>query len=378
VFCIRATTWVGIFLIGWGCAQKKDSGLNAPGEFPVTVVHTMDVVTDLYFVADIQALRNVEIRARVKGYLEKIYVDEGGTVSDGQLLFKIDDEEYIARLNSATANLKSAEASMKTTQIELERVRMMVEKNVLAKTELDLATAKVEIAKAGIDQAKAQIASAQINLDHTNIRSPFNGVIDRIPNKLGSLISEGTLLTTISDISAVNVYFKVSEIEFLQYIKSKANEVALDTLMKIEVELVLADGSIHPAKGRIETVQSEFEEGTGALALRARFANPGNLLKHGSTGRIKIHRRIKNAILVPQKAVMEIQDKNYVFLVDENNQVQMKSFLPLQRYEGFYIVKEGLKPGQKIIFEGVGNLREGSIIKPLETKITEVYKLPGN
>jgi membrane fusion protein (multidrug efflux system) len=359
----------------WTCAPKK-SGDSGAREFPVIAVNKMDVETDVYFVADIQAVRNVEIRARVNGYLEKIFVDEGGTVREGQLLFKINDEEYLAARNSAHADLKSAEAGMKSAQVEMERVRILVEKNVLAPTEMDLARAKIEIANAQIDQAKAQQAAAQIKVDQASIRSPFDGVIDRIPNRLGSLISEGTLVTTLSDISAMNVYFKVSEIDYLRFVRS--NENAIDSLMKVDVELVLADGSINASKGRIETVQNEFEEGTGALALRARFANKGNLLKHGSTGRLKIHRLIKDAVVVPQKSVMEIQDKNYVFVVDKNNQVRLQSFLPLARHEGLYIVSEGLAPGERIIYEGVENLREGSVIVPVETAISAVYKTPGN
>ena len=370
-----------IFFLSCGCflnscSRQQDQQAPAMGEFPVTVVNSMDVVTDLSFVADIQAFRNVEIRARVNGYLEQIYVDEGKNVSEGQLLFRINDEEYKAQLNRAEANLKSAEAQKKTAEVEMERVRLLVDKNVIAKTEMDLAMAKLDVAKASIEQSKAEETSAKVKLQHANVRSPFSGVIDRIPLKLGSLISEGTLLTTISDISSMNIYFQVSEIQYLTYVATNAN--ALDTLKKIKVELELADGTIYSSKGKIETIESEFEAGTGVLSLRARFENPDRLLKHGSTGKVKIKKLLNGALVIPQKSVMEIQDKNYVFVVDDKNLVMLKSFTPLDRVGDFYVVKDGLKSGERIIYEGVQNLKEGTVIRPMETKLSEIYSMTNN
>jgi membrane fusion protein (multidrug efflux system) len=187
------------------------------------------------------------------------------------------------------------------------------------------------------------------------------------------LISAGTLVTTISDISAVNIYFKVSEIEYLEYFNEKngKDESPLNT----DVELVLADGSIYPFIGKIETMETEFEQGTGALAVRAKFQNPNRMLKHGSTGKIRIKEKLKGALMVPQKSTLEIQDKTYVFVVDENNMVMMKSFEPLQRFENFYIVKSGLKSGQKIIYEGVQNVKDGSVIKPKSISTDKVYSI---
>lgn len=359
-------------LIMIACRQSNQKNeITETNEIPVTQVFVKDVTTVLEYVADIQAIKNVEIRARISGYLEEIYVDEGKPVKKGQILFKINDEEYVAALNSAKADLKAAEAEYKTAEVELERVKLLVEKNVIAKTEIDLAIAKLEIAKARIEQAKAHQIAAEVKLAHTNIKSPFDGIIDRIPFKLGSLISEGTLLTTISDIEAVNVYFNVSEIEYLDYFKNSKS----DSIFKSQVELELADGSIFNAKGKIETMESEFEPGTGALAIRARFSNKDYLLKHGSTGKIKIIQKVKNAMLIPQKSVLEIQDKNYVFTVDKNNMVSMKSFRPLTRYGNYYLVSSGLEPKETIVYEGVQTLREGSIIKPVPVDNNMVYNI---
>jgi membrane fusion protein (multidrug efflux system) len=355
------------------CKNKENSESEANqvvNEYPVIEVFTKDITSKLEYVADIHAVQNVEIRARVEGYLEAILVDEGKTVTKGQALFQINQEEYQAELNRAKANLKSAEAETKSAQVELERVKLLVDKNVIAKTELDLAEAKLEIAKAKIEQAKADEIAASVKLANTYIRSPFNGIIDRIPFKIGSLISEGSLLTSISDIESVNAYFKVSEVEYLKYFNNKEN----DSLMNSKVQLILADGTVYPFNGKIETMETEFEIGTGALAVRAKFKNPDKVLKHGSTGKIVINEVLRNSVIIPQKSTIEIQDKNYVFLVDNNNMLIMKSFKPSQRYGDFYIVSEGLKAGDKIVYEGVQSLKEGKVIQPKIIDTKEILK----
>ncbi len=355
------------------CKNKENSeseANQAVNEYPVIEVVAKDITSKLEYVADIHAVQNVEIRARVEGYLEAILVDEGKTVTKGQALFQINQEEYQAELNRAKANLKSAEAETKSAKVELERVKLLVEKNVIAKTELDLAEAKLEIAKAKIEQAKADEIAASVKLANTYIRSPFNGIIDRIPFKIGSLISEGSLLTSISDIESVNAYFKVSEVEYLKYFNNKEN----DSLMNSKVQLILADGTVYPFNGKIETMETEFEIGTGALAVRAKFKNPDKVLKHGSTGKIVINEVLRNSVIIPQKSTLEIQDKNYVFLVDNNNMLIMKSFKPAQRYGDFYIVSEGLKAGDKIVFEGVQSLKEGKVIQPSMIDSKEILK----
>lgn len=374
----QTTRFAAVLTLFYLQSCSSNQNTNNTGDnnnaFPVTEVHSSDITTQLEYVADIHSVQNVEIRARVEGYLERIFVDEGKRVSKGQPLFQINDEEYRAALNSAIADLKSAEAEKKTAEVELERVKLLVQKGVIAKTELDLAEAKLDIASARIEQARAHQTAAAVKQSHTLIRSPFNGIIDRIPFKLGSLISAGTLLTSISDVDAVNVYFNVSEIEYLDYFRGKNN----DSLLNQQVELELADGSAFPSKGKIETMESEFEPGTGSLALRARFQNKNHLLKHGSTGKVRIKQLLKQARLVPQKSVLEIQDKYYVFLVDKNNVATMKSFTSAGRYTDYYIVHSGLNANDKIIYEGIQNVTEGSVIKPQLTRIADVYKLKAN
>jgi membrane fusion protein, multidrug efflux system len=342
-----------------------------PEEYPVTNVFRKKLNIPLEYVANIQAVQNVEIRARVEGYLEEIYVDEGKPVGKGQLLFKINDEEYHAEVNRAIASIASAEAETKSATVQLERVKLLVNKNVVAQTELDLTEANLEIARSKIKLAKAGEAAAEIKLANTSIRSPFDGVIDRLPFKRGSLISSGSLLTTISDISMVYTYFKISEVEYLQFYKSR---VRTDTAFLNNVELLLVDGSAYPFKGKIETVESQFEQGTGAISVRAKFKNTDGILKHGSTGKVRLNQVAENVLLIPQKSVLEIQDKNYVLLLDQNNTVKMKSFIPLRRFGDYYIVSKGLNENDVIVYEGIQNVREGMVIKPRKLSTEELLK----
>lgn len=359
-------------LISLACSKNSNESDTAqPEEFPVVSVFKKDVTMPLEYVANIHAFQNVEIRARVEGYLEDILVDEGKQVTKGQLLFKINDEEYRAELHRAQANISSAEAETKSALVELERVRLLVNKNVITKTELDLAEAKLEIAKSRIEQAKAEATAASIKLANTSIRSPFNGTIDRIPFKKGSLINEGTLLTTISELDNVYAYFHVSEVEYLENFKRNRSG---DALSLENIELYLADGSLYSQKGKIETMESEFEAGTGTLAVRARFNNREHLLKHGSTGKIRVNDERDGALLIPQKSTLEIQDKNYVFLLNKNQTVVMKSFVPVSRVGEYYVVSRGLEEGDQIVYEGIQNVREGMVIKPVAVSLEQLLK----
>jgi membrane fusion protein (multidrug efflux system) len=353
------------------CRDSPRNNALQPEEFPVVEVFRKDIRIPLEYIAQIQAFQNVEIRARVEGYLEEILVDEGKEVRKGQLMFKINDEEYRAELNRARANLISAEAEAKSAMVELERVQLLVNKNVVTRTELDLAEAKLEIARSKIEQAKAEEAAALIKLKNTSIRSPFDGIIDRIPFKVGSLISAGTLLTTISDVRTVYAYFNVSEVEYLENFKRTRKS---DSLFLFNAELILANGDLYPHKGIIETMESEFESGTGAIAVRAKFKNPELMLKHGSTGKIRLFDTFNNALLIPQKSALEIQDKNYVYLLDENQTVILKSFVPISRIGDFYVVGKGLEEKNVIVYEGIQNLREGMLIKPRFVTKEEIMK----
>lgn len=359
---------VAVVFLG-ACNDKKPAVTaedTRPKVLPVTNVLVKD--TNLYreYVADIQAVQNVELRARVQGFLERIYVDEGQFVKKGQILFKINDEEYRAEQAKANANLESAIAEAKAVELEVDRLKVMVDKKVISETELSVARAKLKAVNAKIEQARWAKSNAELRLSYTSIRSPFNGIIDRIPFKVGSLIDHGTLLTTVSDISEVFVYFNVSEGEYLEYVK---NTVAKTKGENSLVSLMLADGTLYPFDGSVETMGGEFQASTGSISFRARFPNPSSILKHGATGKIRLSNTLTDAIMIPQKAVFEIQDKNFVFIVDSTNQVRMKNFIPKTRFSHYYIVESGLKSGDKIVYEGIQEIRDGMRIIPKQVRM---------
>lgn len=353
-------------LLVTGCSSGKAESENETAatdtlQLPVMTLASQDTILKKAYVADIQAHKNIEVRARVKGFLEKIYVDEGKPVKKGQPLFKINDQEFKVNLTKAKAALSNAVAAARATALELDRVKMLVDKKVISKSELEVAQSKLNADKANIEEAQALVQSAQDQLNYTYINAPFNGIIDRIPLKSGSLIDEGTLLTSLSDISTMYAYFSFPENEYLQYVRTLKETPDKTSNM---VSLVLADGMDFPEKGKIETIEAEIEQNTGSINFRASFPNPQGLLRHGATAKLYISTKADKVILVPQESVFDIQDKSYVYLVGKDNKLKMQAFTPSTRVSHFYIVKDGLKAGDQILYEGTQNARDGMVIKP--------------
>jgi len=343
------------------CSGETQHKVQERPFIPVTQVVAKDTVVDREYVSDINAYRKTEIRARIQGYLEHIYVDEGQEVKEGQLLFRINADEYNTQLREEKATLSSAVAEARSAQLQLEQVKLLVDKNVISNTELEVAKAKREAFNAKVEEARSRVASAELKVQFTSVRSPFAGTIDRIPFKLGSLIDEGSLLTTVSDTRFIYAYYNVSENEYLEYMQRRIQKADQDS---DDVSLILADGSVHPHKGKIETMDGEFENTTGTIAFRALFPNPDKILKHGASGKVRLMTALKDALIVPQKATFEIQDKTYVYVVDAQNLVTIRSITPKLRLSHFYIVEEGVQSGDKVVYEGLQNIREGMKISP--------------
>jgi membrane fusion protein (multidrug efflux system) len=329
-------------LCNTSCKSRKEEKEEA-GKYTVTNPVKMDTSFTKEYVSQIRSVRNIEIRAQEKGFLENIYVDEGQFVKAGQVLFRIMPKVYEAEL------LKS-EAEAKAAQIELLNATTLADKNIVSKNEQAMAQAK-------LDQANAEIALAKLHLSFTEIKAPFDGTIDRIPKKLGSLIDEGELLTSLSDNSQMFVYFNVSEPEYLDYETNKKGRG------NTKVGLLLANGSMLPYKGDVETIESEFNSETGNIAFRARFPNPEKLLKHGETGKVLMTIPLKDALVIPQKATYEIQDKIYVFVVDKNNVVKSRNIAIAGRMPDLYVVESGIAEDDKILLDGVQRAKDDDKIE---------------
>jgi membrane fusion protein (multidrug efflux system) len=246
-----------------------------------------------------------------------------------------------------------------------------VEKQIFSSIRLDQVKREQEVVRMKVEQARAQWQRAQMDYGYTTIVSPFAGYVDRIPYKVGSLVNPESLLTTVSDISEVFAYYKVNESEYLRFKRAQLKGENLQ--QEDNVELVLADGMVYSHKGRQETVEGDFERGTGSIAFRVRFPNPDGLLKHGVTGKVRMLTRMEDVCLVPQKSTFEIQDFTYVYLVDSLGVAKVRSFDPIERYQNYYITQD-LQPNTAIVYEGVQMVKDGMSIRVDTVAFEDVRK----
>jgi len=345
------STWLSILLIS--CSDKTVK--NEEQTYLVVNPIIKDTTYERDYAATINSFQNVEIRSKVKGFVEDIYLDEGQKVKKGQILFTLNSKEYEQHVHKAEAAIQSTLAELKASEIEVENTKKLFDKNIVSKSELDLITTKVNINKAKVNEARVAKEQALLHVEFTKIKAPFDGIINRIPNKKGSLIDEGALLTSISNNESVFAYFSVSEIDYLDYVQSKSKNNT--------VTLSLANNSIYPYKGTIETTESEFNKETGNIAFRAKFPNPEKLLKEGGTGKILVKKLYKNAIIIPQKSTFEVQGNIYVYLVDKNNTVYSKKINPINRLSNYFVLDKDLTKEDKLIYEGIQSIKTGDKVK---------------
>ena len=362
-FC---SSYISLFFL-LNCTNPIQFHDETISTYPVFTPIEKDTIYYKDYIADIQAAQYVEIRSRVKGYIEKMHIDEGMSVKKGQLLFSLTNQEYKEDLMKAKAILKNAIAEAKTAELDYYNAKLLVEKEVISQTEVDMAQAKLEAKNAKVDEAKSKEVSALLSISFTQIKAPFDGVVNRIPNKKGSLIDEGDLLTTISNNSNVNVYFNMSEKEYLEFAKTNKGDAK-----NTKVSLLMANNTLHHEEGIVETVEGEVNKYTGNIAFRAKFSNPENLLKQGSTGKIRMKTKLKDVLMIPQKSTFEIQDQVYVYALDSVNTVYMKAVVPRLRIPHFFIIESGLTLSDRIVFEGIQTVKDGMTILPDTVHFSEV------
>lgn len=339
------------------CGHKEEKAVEDM-EFIVTSPVKQDTTIYKEYVGQIRSANHIELRSQEKGYLENIYVDEGQFVKKGQLMFKLMPTVYQAEVEKAKAEMNYAE-------IEYQNTKSLADKNVVSPNELSMAKAK-------LDKAKAELALAQAHLGFTEIRAPFNGIMDRLYKRLGSLIDEGELLTTLSDNSKMWVYFNVSESEYLGYKSSQKQESK-------KVLLQMANKEMYDISGVVETIEADFNNETGNIAFRATFQNPKGILRHGETGNIMMPAVLDDAILIPQKATYDVLDKKYVYVVDKNNVLQARQITVSYEMPHLYVVASGLSSEDKILADGLGKVKNGDHVKykfvSFEKELSELSSL---
>lgn len=322
--------------------NNKEEVKKETAVFQVTNPVQTDTLVLKEYVAQIQSINHIELRSQERGYLQKIFVDEGQFVKKGQLMFQIMPNLYQAEMQKAKAELNFAE-------IEYNNTKSLADNNIVSPNELALAKAK-------LNKAKAELALAQTHLDFTEVKAPFDGIMDRFHTRLGSLIDEGELLTTLSDNSKMWVYFNVPEAEYLNYIQKNK------TVNSVKLQLQMANKAIFDQTGVVETIEADFNNETGNIAFRATFPNPKRILRHGETGNILMPVPLKNAILIPQKASFEVLDKKYVFVVDKDNIIHSQQITVEAEMPHLYVVSAGLTKNDKILLDGLRKVKNGDKI----------------
>lgn len=333
---------LGILLLA-SCQSDKHEKKVENVRFLVTSPQLKDTIVTRDYVCQIHAIQHIELRALERGYLQDIYVDEGQKVGQGQLMFQIMPLLYQAETQKAAAEAEFA-------KIEYNNIKSLADSNIVSKNELKMARARY-------DKALAELQLAQVHLGFTQIKAPFDGIMDRFHVRKGSLLEEGELLTTLSDNSKMWVYFNVPESEYLDYMSK------LETDSLLRVSLIMANEKAFKYRGVVETIEADFNNQTGNIAFRATFPNPERLLRHGETGNVRVASRLENALLIPQKATFEILDKQYVYVIDKKGVVHSRIIKIEAELPHLYAIKSGLKPGDKILLEGLRKVKENQKIK---------------
>lgn len=350
------------------CSLKADTDKKeSPPSVSTIIIKTDSATTSRQYASILEGVANIEIRPQVGGYLEKIFVDEGAHVSKGQPLFLIDDKPSTEQLNQSTAALGTAIANADKAKIEVARLEKLVAGKVISQVQLDNAKDALNAEISNIAQAKAVQKSAMINKGYTLIKAPASGYIGSLPYKVGSLISytEPLPLTVLSDIHQMYAYFSMSENEFLEFTKRYPGKSMEEKIKQVPcVSLMLADNSVYGEMGRIDIVKGQFDETTAAITFRAIFPNAGSLLRSGNTGKVIIPFKYSDVIRIPQAATFQMQNKIMAYVIGKNDTLKSMSLKVLDKDDQYYIVSEGVKPGDNMVVKGIDRLREGMVVTP--------------
>ena len=339
----------GVLLYTTSCKEEKKE-VEEQIKLVATSPLQKDTIITKEYVAQVHSYQRIELRALEKGYLEKIFVDEGQHVSQGQTMFQIKPTVY-------QAELKKSQAEANYVGMEYQNTKKLADKNIVSSSELALAQAKY-------DKANADVSLAQTNLQFTTVKAPFGGIMDHFQGRLGSLVDEGDLLTTLSDNSKMWVYYNVPEAEYLTYKEhAKASDKAA------HVKLRMANNEVFDQTGIVQTIEADFNNETGNIAFRATFPNPDGLLRNGETGSVLMTVPLRHALIIPQKATFEILEKKYVFVVDKNNVVHQREVAIASEMPDLYVIKSGLTATDRILLEGLRKVKDGD-------KVSYSYRAP--
>lgn len=362
---------IALFAVGMSlltaCGNSQSGAKLGDDEFTVIEVNSATSDQTTSYPATIRGTQDIEVRPQVSGFIVKLCVDEGATVRKGQALFQIDPTQYAASVRQAKAAVEMAKANVNTLTLTEKNKKALFDKQIISEFEYQTAMNQLLSAKASLAQSEASLISAEQNLSFCTVTSPSNGVVGTFPYRVGSLVNASISqpLTTVSEIGDVYVYFSMTEKELLRL--TRAGGTLKEQLEKMPaVQLRLSDGSMYSSEGKIDAVSGVIDQSTGSVSMRAIFPNDKNVLRSGGTGNIIFPYTMNDIILIPQSATVEIQDKKFVFVLQADNTIKNTEIQVSNLDDGkYYLVTDGLKSGDKVVIEGVQNLKDGQAIKPI-------------
>lgn len=359
--------------------EKKAEKKAIPPEIQVVEIIQKDVPIYNYFVGQIYGQEDISINARVEGFLTGIHFIEGTRVKKGQLLYTIDPEPFIAGVASEKSKVAEAQTKLINAENELARYKPLAKINAVSKSDLDFAQASRDASEAALDATKASLRMAEINLSYTRVKSPITGFIGKTKARVGEFVGRSpnpVILNTVSKVESVRVQFFLTESQYLYLVKELRNNETEEGKTKkgerdnnVELSLILSDGSTHPYKGKTDFINREVDAQTGAILVQATFPNPNLILKPGQFARVKIMmRNDKDAVLVPQRCVTELQGKYSVFVVNAENKIESRQIKINEKFGDYWIVGEGLKPKEKVVLEGLQKVGSDMVVTPVVTE----------
>jgi RND family efflux transporter MFP subunit len=363
----KIALWVLTAVVLTGCGSKSKQMGEASNDFAVETVQTTSADLKTSYPATIKGMQDIEIRPKVSGYLVKLLVDEGSTVRKGQPLFLIDSEQYRAAVKAAQAQIRVCRANIATQKLTVENKRMLFKQNIISSYDLKMAENTLASYEAQLASAEAQLQSAQDNLRWCTVTSPADGVVGSIPYRVGSLVSAQSAdpLTTVSNISKMYVYFSMTEKQLLALTREAGGVNAAIKKMPA-VSLLLSDGSTYSQSGTISTVSGVIDSSTGSVQMRATFDNAQHILRSGGTGSILVPTHSNDVIIVPQSATFDVQDKKFVYVLNNDKTVATREITVLPQNDGqTYVIASGLRSGERIVVDGVNQLKNGQKINPI-------------
>lgn len=358
------------FILIPGCTKEQKGGDSAPSTVQVADVIQRDVPVYSEWIGSTDGMVNATIRAQVQGYLTRQNYNEGDFVRKGQILFEIDPRTFQAALDLAKGQMALYQARWSTAKANLARIIPLAQQNAVSKKDMDDATGQEEATHASVISAQATVDKANIDISFTRIISPIDGIAGIAKAQIGNLVGPGVIdeLTTVSTVDPIKVYISVSEQEYL-----RGTGKGQTGFRNIHLEMILSDGSVYPYQGKFFLADRQVDMKTGTIKVAALFMNPGNILRPGQFARVRALSKIKHALLVPQRAVTELQGSYQVAVLGPDNKVDIRPVKVTERIDDLWVIDEGLKPGERVVAEGLQKVRQGAIVNPVPYKAESPY-----